>query len=275
MMVIGTSLKSLSASRVMAKPPIFLNEDQYKANWDVLKHKMDSMFQDKELSVITSSASLVIPSSTMITSPLITTVTNTDVVTTDYNFSIPHQNQPVGIYPGNTPQCYPVQAEQKNHPSAGVGSKAQKWMVQGIHASNVKDDVIQNHHLYTSLLSELEVSRGKNCTLTNKCKVLKEDLKIAQTNIINLRGEIQKQNGTNHGMTSGHMGNQVLQNNLETRIIQLEKENMEAKINRATRNYGDDYRNENIKRDINVLFKEQSHLVKTIKGLKNKLEELT
>merc|ERR1719319_2045952 len=49
MMVIGSTLRSLSASRVMVKPTIFINEDQYKANWAVLKHYMDCMFQNEEL----------------------------------------------------------------------------------------------------------------------------------------------------------------------------------------------------------------------------------
>ena len=91
---------------------------------------------------------------------------------------------------------------------------------------------MKNHPLYKNQISQLEICRGTNVSLSNKISRLEESICILENKNLYLQDENQRLKGVNEGMSSSRVGqnSKITENNTDPRFLILENDSLTTKL---------------------------------------------
>jgi hypothetical protein len=93
--------------------------------------------------------------------------------------------------------------------------------------------------LYKNQLSQLEVCRGSNVSLSNKVSRLEESIRIIESKNLYLQDENQRLKGVNEGISSNRVGQntQNSENQCNPRVLILENDSLTTKLKMLEQNF--------------------------------------
>ena len=122
-------------------------------------------------------------------------------------------------------------SDPRSKEAVSVPTNANPPPKSAVKTTKISDADIKNHPLYKNQLSQLEICRGTNVSLSNKLSRLDESVRIMETKNLYLQDENQRLKGINEGMSSTRVGQKVsVSENTDPRVLLLEHDSLATKL---------------------------------------------